>query len=244
MTGSWCYHHLPLFIDRTQQGFMDLCIAIGRDVTAARSSLCFLGFFPLHLVICTLASMASPQCLTHSSAPSEPFLLQTYDREWSKGSSSPPLKESSFPSPVLRTCVPKKENLCKKKMDGEMSLGEGQEGKKTKCDDITLPFLHALELLPACSAFCRTPCSVQHGAASPSTECHWPPFSSREEQEMAVLPVSPAESSANELKNVFKQSFKFTGAITRLWEQQHKRREDERWQWFLFFWTLVLLIFM
>lgn len=189
--------------------------------------------------------MASPQCLTDSSAPSELFLVQSYDTEWSKGISSPPLEENSFPSPVLRICVPKKENLWKKKLDRELFLGEGQVGRKTKCDGLTLQFLHALELLPICSAFCRTPCSAQRGAASPSTECHWPPFSPREEQEMAVLPVSPAESSANELKNVFKQSFKFTGTITCLWEQQHKRREHERWQqWFLLLQTEVLLIFM
>lgn len=30
---------------------------------------------------------------------------------------------------------------------------------------------------------------------------------------MEVLPVSPAESSANGLKNAFKQSFKFTGEL-------------------------------
>lgn len=111
------------------------------------------------------------------------------------------LQESSFPFPVLTS---KKENLCNKNLDREVPLGEEQEGRKSKSNEITLPFLHVLGLLPTCSASCRTPCPAQHGAASLSTECHWPPFCPREEQEMAILPVSPAESSANELKNVFK----------------------------------------
>ena len=86
----------------------------------------------------------------------------------SKGSSSPPLEESSFPSPVLRTCVPKKENLCKKKMNREVSLGEGQEGRKTKCDDITLQFLHILE-------FCQPAVlSAEHLALRSMEQLHLP----------------------------------------------------------------------
>lgn len=68
----------------------------------------------------------------------------------------------------------KEENLSKKKLDREMSLGEGQEERKTKCGDITPQFLHAFELLSVCSASYTAPCSVQHGGTSPSTEHNWP----------------------------------------------------------------------
>jgi len=74
----------------------------------------------------------------------------------SEGSSSPPRENSIFPYPALRTCVPIKENLCKRKLDREVYLGEGQEGRKTKYGDIILQFLQAPELLPTFSTFCRT----------------------------------------------------------------------------------------
>lgn len=114
-----------------------------------------------------------------------------------QGELQSPLEESIFPSPVLRTYVSHRENLCKKILDREVSLRDRRE---TKSDGITLQFLLAPELLPDCSVFCRTPCSVQHRAVSPSTE-----FTGLLSlPEMAVLPISPAESSANEIGNVFK----------------------------------------
>lgn len=121
-----------------------------------------LCFFP-SLVICSLASMASPECLTHSCTPSDLFCLQSRDTEWNKGSSSPSLKEGRFPSPVLRTYVPQNKNLCKKKLDREVSLVEGQEGGKPKCDDIILQFLHVFEPLQptALSAEHLVLCSVE-----------------------------------------------------------------------------------
>lgn len=202
--------------------------------------------FSFHLVICTLASMASPQYLTQLICSfwtlSPPVLWHGVKQGKLQPSTG---KEQLSFSSLKNLGAQKRKPVQKRSWTREVSLGEGQEGRKTKCDDITLQFLHVLELLPTCSAFRGTSCSGQRGAASPSTECHWPPFSPREEQEMAVLPVSPAEGSGNELKKVFKQSCKFTRAITCLWEQQHKRREHERWQqWFLLLRTRVLLIFM
>lgn len=105
-----------------------------------------LCFYP-SLVSRSLATTASPERLTHSCTPSDLFRLQPCDTEWNKGSSSPLLEEGRFPSPVLRTYVPQNENLCKKKLDREVSLVEGQEGGKPKCDDIILQFLHVFELL-------------------------------------------------------------------------------------------------
>lgn len=157
----------PFLSTEHNQDLWDFCTATGRDAITACSSLSFL-FVSLHLLISTLASMASPQCLTYSSCPSGFCLLHCYDtgESWSNGScSSAAGQQFSF----SRLNVQKRKSVQKESWQ-RGALGRGMRGKEQ--EEITLPFLHALELLPTCSAFCGTPCPAQHGATSLSTECH------------------------------------------------------------------------
>lgn len=84
-----------------------------------------------------------------------------------------------------------KENLCKKILDSEVSLGEGREAK---CDGITLQFLLAL----SCCQIAVP--SAEYPAQCSTEQLHLPQNATGLlcVPEMAVLPISPAESSAIE----------------------------------------------
>lgn len=97
--------------------------------TTARLNLCF---SLSHCLFIYTPSLLSPPLLAYSST-SGLFLLQSHEKDVSKGSSSTPLEENSFPSWVSRNCMSKKEYLWKKEMDKELYLGKRQVRRESCC---------------------------------------------------------------------------------------------------------------
>lgn len=150
---------------------------------------------------------------------------------------------------VLRTelsSAPKQNPLHKKKLDRKVSLGQAQEGQKTNCDDITQQFLRSL----SCCQL-AVPCTERLVLCSTeqlqlSTECHWPLFSPRKKQEMAVLPVSLANCSVKELKKLFSSSPLNSEVQLHIYENSNIKEEnmEDGNSDFLFLQTQVMLAFM